>query len=93
MSMGAAPMTPMATTPKLMIVTSENPGGSEKSAASTSYATKVFNKQRNKFHMVVPPSIKSRCNFWTCGDKKRPAANADFEYDGPGTKCTKCFFR
>ena len=48
---------------------------------------------RNKFHMVMPPSIKSRCNFWTCGDKKRPAANADFDYDGPGTKCTKYFFR
>ena len=93
MSMGAAPMTPMATTPKLMIVASENPGGSEKSAASTSYATKVFNKQRNKFHMTVPPSVKSRCNFWTCGAKEKPAVNADFDYNGAGTKCTACFFR
>ena len=32
-----------------------------------------------------------RCNFWKCGAKG--AANADFNYSGPGTKCTKGFFK
>ena len=105
MSMSAAPMTPAAMTPirpvafphevasKVVAPSGSVIGASKSSSALSSGATRVFNKQRNKFHMVVPPSVKSRCNFWTCGDRDRPAANADFEYNGPGTKCTKCFFR
>ena len=93
MSMGAAPMTPMAMAPMQVVAASENSSSSAMSAVSKSVATRVFNKQRNKFHVVVPPNIKSRCSFWTCGSRETPAANADFEYDGPGTKCIKCFFR
>ena len=93
MSLYAAPMTPAAMTPIRMVPATVNVSEPEISTSSTRSATRVFNKQRNKSHMTVPPSVKSRCSFWTCGAKEKPAVNADFDYNGPGTKCTACFFR
>ena len=56
-------------------------------------AVKVFDTQRRKYHLVVPPNVKSRCFFWTCGTAEEPASNADFTYRGHGHQCVKCFFR
>jgi len=91
MSLCAAPMTPVAMTPMRTVAATVFVSGSESSTSSTRSATRVFNKQRNKFLMTVASSVKSRCS--TCGAKEKPAVNADFDYNGPGTKCTACFFR
>ena len=82
----AAPTAPMAA-PQLE---KAEQAGSEPVSGT---AVKVFNTQRRKYHLVVPPNVKSRCFFWTCGTAEKPASNADFNYGGHGHQCVKCFFR
>ena len=58
MSMSAAPMAAAVMTPIRPVAAAADISTSKNSSSSSSVATRVFNKQRNKFHMVVPPSVK-----------------------------------
>ena len=84
-------------TPTAMITTQpialRADGVTSQAASSSSWAVKVFNTRRGKYHLVVPPGMKSMCDFWTCGSATRPTASADFDFNGPGSQCAKCFFR
>ena len=61
-------------------------------ASSSSEATLlVYNNRGKKLHVVRPPSIKTMCNFWTCGTVARPTQYAEFEGGRNAVKCETCF--
>ena len=93
MGLFALPATPTAMITTQPIALRADGVTSQASASSSSRAVMVFNTRRGKYHLVVPPSMKSKCDFWTCGTATRPTACADFDFNGPGSQCTKCFFR
>ena len=51
----------------------------------------VLNTQRNRVHLVKPPSVKSVCTMWTCGTPLIPSRNAKFEGPMTAKKCSVCF--
>ena len=78
--MPATPATPFGlcpATPRIPVSTERGNGDSVKTSSSNSRIM-VRNTQRNRVHLVRPPSIKSVCSMWTCGATQDPGHNADF---------------
>ena len=64
---------------------------SKVASSSSSLSKMVLNTQRNRVHLVKPPSIKSVCAMWTCGTPQNPSRNAEFNGPMTAKKCSLCF--
>jgi hypothetical protein len=58
----------------------------------TNKSVVVLNTLRKKLHLNTPPSMKTKCGWWQCGEVSKPAPHALFNASGDSGKwCRNCF--